>query len=40
MSYATFYRHFKSKDELLGVALGSVLEELGRSVSSDMKKEE
>ena len=40
VGYATFYRHFKSKDELLGVALGSVLEELGRSVSSDMKKEE
>ena len=40
IGYATFYRHYKTKDELLAFALGSVLEELGNSVSSDMTSEE
>lgn len=40
VGYATFYRHFKTKDELLGFAFGAVLDELGKSVSSDMTKHE
>lgn len=40
VGYATFYRHFRSKQELLGFALGSVLEELGKSVPSDMSMQE
>lgn len=40
VGYATFYRHFRSKQELLGYALGSVLEALGTSVSFDMSREE
>ena len=40
VGYATFYRHFKTKDELLSHAFSSVLEEFGNSISADMTKEE
>lgn len=36
IGYATFFRHFKSKDELLMYVLESVLEDLNSMMDSDM----
>lgn len=36
IGYATFFRHFKTKDDLLMYVLQSVLEELGEMTSNDM----
>lgn len=40
VGYTTFFRHFKTKDELLGFALGSVMEPYENALSSDMNKQE
>lgn len=40
IGYATFYRHFDSKDELLELALVSTIQEFERSVSPDMTHKE
>ena len=40
IGYATFYRHFDSKDELLELALVSTLKEYDRTLSPDMTHKE